>query len=56
MVELVPKLVTSDFSPSWREVNISQALAASKTAGAFIFALKEAKRIGNHPHYPHASE
>lgn len=35
MAELVPKLVTSDFSPIWGEVNISQALAASKQQELF---------------------
>ena len=30
MTELVPNLVTSHFDPIWDEVNISQALAASK--------------------------
>ncbi len=36
MAELVPKLVASHLSPTWGEVNISQALA-DKTAGAFLF-------------------
>ena len=55
MDELVPKLVTIDFSPTWGEVNISQALADKNSRG-FYFALKEANLIGNDPHYPHASE
>ena len=38
MDELVPKLGTSNFSPIWGEVTISQALAASKQQELFFFS------------------